>query len=215
MIMPSKFRLRPIFASLVKFLARGAVRLHITPNLATWLMVSCAVMAGLGSILWQNLLWFGIWVFITGLMDGVDGAIARLTGRGSKFGAFFDSTMDRVSEGVIYLALLWSSSTLFVFSESWSVILIGEALIASVLISYTRARMELLKSQQNLVVDTNIGLMGRSERLFFLVLLSLFSPLSLLFSSQIFSWGFVLFANLCLLTALYRIFSYKKQISVE
>ena len=102
--MPSKFRLRPIFAPFVKFLARGAIRLHITPNQATWLMLGCAFMAGLGLILWQNLLWFGIWVFITGLMDGVDGAIARSTERGSAFGAFFDSTMDRASEGVIYLA---------------------------------------------------------------------------------------------------------------
>ena len=139
--MPSKFRLRPIFAPFVKLLARGAIWLHITPNLATWLMLGSAFVAGMVLILWQSPLWFGIWVFITGVMDGVDGAVARLSGKGTKFGAFFDSTMDRVSEGVIYLALLWSSSTIFTFSEEWTVILVGEAFISSVLISYTRARV--------------------------------------------------------------------------
>ena len=213
--MPSKFRLRPIFAPFVKFLARGAIHLHITPNLATWLMLGCAFMAGLGLILWQNLLWFGIWVFITGLMDGVDGAIARLTERGSAFGAFFDSTMDRVSEGVIYLTLLLSTPDLFIFSEKWTTIFIGEAFVSSVLISYTRARIELIKSQQKIKCDTNVGLMGRSERLFALFLLSVGSAPFLTSAYDIFSWSFVLFANLCLSTAIFRMFSYKKQLSDE
>jgi len=110
--MTSKFRLRPIFAPLIKFLAKGFIKLRITPNIATLMMLFFSILSSLSLILLDNLLLFGMFIFITGIMDGIDGAIARLTHTNSKFGAFFDSSMDRLSEGIIYLAIVWKSSEL-------------------------------------------------------------------------------------------------------
>ena len=203
--MPSRFRLRKIFAPVVKGIATPLARWGITPNGATWLMLICATLSATILISTRNLLVFGIFIFITGLMDGVDGAIARLTNRQSKFGGFFDSTMDRVSEGIIYTALLIVEAEVLVFTNIINILLIGLSLIFSFLISYTRARLDLsLLGEQK--VDSNIGLLGRSERLFFLFILSVISYFSTIF---VFSWGFVLYTFSVMGTALFRIICYK------
>ncbi|UYP47972.1 hypothetical protein NEF87_004257 [Candidatus Lokiarchaeum ossiferum] len=210
--MPSRFRLRKIFAPVVNFMAKGFIKLQVTPNIATLLMLFCACMSALSLILWESLLWYGIWIFITGLMDGVDGAIARLTGRKSKFGAFFDSSMDRLSEGIIYSALLVKMDLLFDIPEIWSVLLIGMCLLFSFLISYTRARLELIGKREKINFDSNIGLMGRSERLFYLFLSSMivgFFHIGLLIF-------IITYFVLILTTAIYRFIKYQQFIeSIE
>jgi len=138
-----------------------------------------------------------------GVFDGVDGALARLTNKSSKRGSFLDSTMDRFSEFIIFLALLlycWNSTL-------WNVIdvkiIIFFSFFASLMISYTRARAENFLTQ-----NFDFGLMARSERLFFLVI------------SQIvaFFFGFLpellfLFMWLVILTAIYRFYKFNKIIS--
>jgi phosphatidylglycerophosphate synthase len=168
-------------------------------------MLICAALSAAILVATRNLLVFGIFIFITGLMDGVDGAIARLTNRQSKFGGFFDSTMDRVSEGIIYTALLIVEAVVLVFGSTINILLIGLSLIFSFLISYTRARLDLALAGQ-LKVDSNIGFLGRSERLFFLFILSVISFFS---STLVFSWGFVLYTISVIGTALFRIIYYK------
>ena len=107
---------------------------------------------------------FSVLVFITGIMDGCDGAIARLTNKSTKFGGFFDSVMDRVSEFFIFLGL-------YIYYQNrllWNIIdmklIIFITFIGSIMISYTRARAENFFKG-----DFDIGLMARSERLFYLV----------------------------------------------
>jgi len=68
-------------------------------------MFSFSVISFFVLVFIQNLLLFSIFVFITGIMDGCDGAIARLTGKSTKFGGFFDSIMDRFSEFINILFL--------------------------------------------------------------------------------------------------------------
>ena len=204
--MPSRFRLRKIFAPVVKLMARGFVRLKVTPNIATLLMLFCACMSALSLILWESLLLYGIWIFITGLMDGVDGAIARLTGQGSKFGAFFDSSMDRLSEGIIYSALLFKINFLFNFAETWSILIIVMCLLFSFLISYMRARLELIGKGEKIQFDANIGLMGRSERLFFMFI-SCLCVVCLHIHFLIFLVSYLILTSL---TAFYRFIIYKK-----
>ncbi|WP_371803545.1 CDP-alcohol phosphatidyltransferase family protein [Candidatus Lokiarchaeum ossiferum] len=210
--MPSRFRLRKIFAPVVKFMAKGFIKIKVTPNIATLLMVFCACMSALSLILWESLLLYGVWIFITGLMDGVDGAIARLTGQGSKFGAFFDSSMDRLSEGIIYSALLVKMDLLFDIPEIWSVLLIGMCLLFSFLISYTRARLELIGKREKINFDSNIGLMGRSERLFFLFLSNMIVGL---FHIELLIF-IIIYLVLILTTAIYRFIKYQQFIeSIE
>ena len=210
--MTSKYRLRPIFAPLIKFLAKGFVKLRITPNIATLIMLFFSIVSSLSLILLNNLLLFGIFIFITGIMDGIDGAIARLTNKNSKFGAFFDSSMDRLSEGIIYLAIVWKSSELSNNIPKLAIFFIWFCLVFSLLISYVRVKTEVVisvSSGKN-EFDSNIGLFARSERLFYLVILSFLSYFLGTSELVFFSWGIVLFSILIFGTFLYRFDKYRQ-----
>ncbi|WP_457556947.1 CDP-alcohol phosphatidyltransferase family protein [Candidatus Harpocratesius sp.] len=174
--MKRTFRLRPIFAPIVKFLARIAIHLKISPNFATWLMASFSLIASFGLLFFQSFIWFGIWIFLTGLLDGIDGAIARMTKRTSKFGGFFDSTMDRISESIILAGLVLYTQIYPTNFSQWIIILTITGFIFSFLISYSRARAE-LELKRSFVIDTdsfsmNVGFLARSERLFYLFIMS-------------------------------------------
>ena len=83
--MASKFRLRYIFKPLVNLIAKGLIRIGVTPNIATIIMFNFSVLSFISLVFFQNLLCFSIFVFITGIMDGCDGAIARLINKSTKF----------------------------------------------------------------------------------------------------------------------------------
>jgi CDP-diacylglycerol--glycerol-3-phosphate 3-phosphatidyltransferase len=104
----------------------------------------------------------GILVLVAGLFDALDGSVARVTGRTSTFGAFFDSTLDRLSEAVIYLGLL----IYFVGQPDGrlEVVLIYVSIVASLMVSYTRARAE------GLGLECRVGVFTRLERVVVLAL---------------------------------------------
>jgi phosphatidylglycerophosphate synthase len=191
--MPSKFRLRYIFKPLVVRIAKGLTKISISPNMATGIMLFNAILSFLFLVIFRNLLLFSILVFATGIFDGVDGAIARLTDTESTFGGFFDSFMDRISEFIILLALVfyfWDRS--FWILDMNFIILI--AFLASIMFSYSRARAEALFKG-----DFDVGLMARSERLFYIfitMLVAYFIGLGELF--------IFLFMVLVVLSAIYR-----------
>ena len=162
--MPSKYRLRHIFKPFVKLVAKGLIKIGVSPNLATVIMLCLSILSCISIGFFGSLLMFSVLVFITGIMDGCDGAIARLTNKSTKFGGFFDSVMDRVSEFFIFLGL-------YIYYQNrllWNIIdmklIIFITFIGSIMISYTRARAENFFKG-----DFDIGLMARSERLFYLV----------------------------------------------
>ena len=199
--MPSKFRVRYIFHPLVKAIAKGCSRLGITPNMATIIMLSFSILSLFSLVMLSNLLLFAILVFMTGIFDGVDGEIARLTNKSSKIGGFLDSTMDRVSEFIIFMALLF-----FVWNECiWLIdmkLIVFLSYFASFMISYTRARAENFCEG-----DFNIGLMARSERLFYLVVASLIS-----YFYDFFNLFLFIFMWLAIFTVLFRFIKFKKYI---
>ena len=163
--MASKFRLRRIFRPLVKRVAHLLSRAGLSPNLATIIMLSFSIISFILLVFLSNLLLFAIFVFATGFFDGVDGAIAREQKKVTIFGGLFDSLMDRISEFVIFLALLiynWSSVLWGIFDMK---IIILISFFSSIMISYLRARAEVFFKG-----DFDFGLMARSERLFYLVL---------------------------------------------
>lgn len=97
-------------------------------------------------------------VFIaSGLIDSLDGLVARHQGRVTAFGAFLDSTLDRLAEGVILGAI---GITLAQDGLDWALAACFTALTASFLVSYARARAEGLG-----IAGSSGGLMGRPERL--------------------------------------------------
>lgn len=102
----------------------------------------------------------GALILIGGIFDLFDGAVARRTGLASPFGAFYDSTLDRLSEIIVYLGLL-SLYNNYYRVEQGDVAMIYVVMLAmagSLMISYTRARAE------SLGIECSIGLMQRAER---------------------------------------------------
>jgi CDP-diacylglycerol--glycerol-3-phosphate 3-phosphatidyltransferase len=103
----------------------------------------------------------GVLVLFAGAFDTLDGALARVTNQKTAFGAFFDSTLDRLSEAAVFLGLtiafLRSGDVEWV---TWlGVVLSYLAIIASLMVSYTRARAE------GLGLDCEVGWLQRPERI--------------------------------------------------
>jgi len=143
---------------------RGLVRWRVTPNALTFgsFVVACAsatffAVGNFGAGGWLYLL--------TGILDILDGRIARATGMVTKGGAFFDSVMDRYAELVVFGGLS------IYYRHSWALYITLLASLGSVMVSYTRARGEALG------VQVNIGTMQRPERLFYLGVISGLSPI--------------------------------------
>lgn len=195
--MPSRFRVRGIFRGLVQFIARPLARAGASPDSITYVSLLFALFAFISLPLTQLQVLFAILVFITGLLDGVDGAVARLNDSATKAGGFTDSVIDKVAETLILagIALTFPNTTLLGLSVSmWALF----AVFGWLLTSYTRARAEGLG-----VNDLDIGLGGRSERLLTLVIFSLIGLVT---------WGLIVVAMMGICTAAYRLFHYKRQI---
>jgi phosphatidylglycerophosphate synthase len=200
--MPSKFRLRKIFRPLIEVLAKGLIKIGITPNIATIIMLIFSICSFIFLVFFTNLLLFSIFVFLTGIFDGIDGQIARLTEKSSFFGGFFDSVMDRISEFVIYLGFLFYLEDMVLWSFLDMKIIIILCLLGSIMISYLRAKAEVLFKG-----DFDFGLMARSERLFYIFI-------TMLLSNYI---GFVneflfIFMFLVIGTAIFRYYKIRKVI---
>lgn len=137
-------------------LVRGLVRHGVSPNTITAVGFTLVAIS-VPMILTRH--WFLAFVFFTtgGLTDVLDGSVARLSGKSTRWGAFLDSSLDRLAEGIVLGALG------IVFARDgneWAVGAAFVALTASFLVSYTRARAE------GLGIDSNRGgLMSRVERL--------------------------------------------------
>jgi CDP-diacylglycerol--glycerol-3-phosphate 3-phosphatidyltransferase len=131
----------------------------------------------------------GFLVLFTGWFDMLDGAVARISRNRSQFGAFFDSTLDRWTEGIIFVGLIW----FFLDQASRVEVLLAVAtLIGSMLISYTRAKAESLN------IQCAVGLFQRPER--FLVL-----GLLLIGPTWFLSYGMWLMAFATQITAVQRV----------
>lgn len=111
----------------------------------------------------------GFLILLGGFFDILDGRVARLTGLGSKFGAFYDSTLDRISEIAVFMGLLsLYNDYRLELGDVGMIYLIMLAMAGSLMISYTRARAEAMG------LDCRVGLMPRAERVVLLGAASLF-----------------------------------------
>lgn len=200
--MASKFRLRRIFKPLVKSVAIVLSKVGVSPNLATFIMLSFSIFSFAALVFFSNLLLFSILVFITGFFDGVDGAIARIKGKTTIFGGFFDSVMDRMSEFAIFFALLFYCWNRFLWGIIDMKIIVFVSFLSSIMISYLRARAEVFFKG-----DFDFGLMARSERLFYLVITMLIAN----FYGYVNEFLFI-FMLLVLATAFFRYFKIAKLI---
>jgi CDP-diacylglycerol--glycerol-3-phosphate 3-phosphatidyltransferase len=141
----------------------------------------------------------GVLILLGGLCDSIDGSLARSTGSASRFGALFDSAIDRYSEFVMFLGIV----TYFAIMKDYAACAVAfVALCGSIMVSYTRARAE------SLGFESKAGLMQRPERIVFLGFGALVHPL--VFKLSV--WFVAICANY---TALQRIRHACKQDSAD
>lgn len=150
---------------LLEPIARLIKGLGLSPNVVT--VSGFLLMVGVAFVLAQGyLFWSGLLIIGSALFDAVDGTLARMIGRTSRFGAFLDSTLDRFSEAVIFLGL-------FIYfigqDRQLELILIYATVVGSLMVSYARARAE------GIGVPLKDGWFTRFERISLLVVGLLFS----------------------------------------
>jgi CDP-diacylglycerol--glycerol-3-phosphate 3-phosphatidyltransferase len=147
--------LRKRFGGTLEPIARLIGRTGVSPNFVT--LVGAVLNLGVAYILAQGYMRIGgVLVPLVALFDALDGTLARLTERRSRFGAFLDSTMDRFSEATLYLGLLFFYTRL---SAGREILLIYATIVGSLMVSYARARAE------GLGLDCKVGLLTRLERI--------------------------------------------------
>ncbi len=183
--------------------ARALNALGFTPNIVTILGFSVSVAAA--ALVGSGFLLAGGAVFLVGsVLDLMDGALARLTGKTTRFGALLDSVMDRLGEAALFLGMavyglradLGDGRLLFF------IVVIILALITSQMVSYLRARGE------GLGINTRTGLMTRPERV---ALLSL----GLILGLRSLEIILIIIAAVSLFTLLQRLFHIQRALREE
>ena len=177
---------------------RWLIRRRVHPNAIT-VMGFAVTVAGAVMFSRDHVHTAGALILLGGLCDVFDGSVARESGLASKFGSFFDSTLDRISEIAMYLGLmtLYNAYQLE-FVDIWMIYIITLALGGSLMVSYTRAKAE------SLGFDCSVGLMQRGERIILLGSASAFFGLAA--DGMVLSSVIVIVAVLTNITAVHRIF---------
>jgi CDP-diacylglycerol---glycerol-3-phosphate 3-phosphatidyltransferase len=180
----------------------GLARTRVTPDALTALGLSLCALGAL-SVYFEyrnEMLWFwaGAFLFWAGsLLDILDGALARQSGKGTPFGGFLDSTTDRLGEAVMLGAIG------LVFARDGNEIALGAtfaALAGSFLVSYTRARAEAL------ALKGDIGIGSRAERVTVIVTGLFLAPWGLL------PWAVYLLNVTAWVTVVQRILHVRRQL---
>jgi CDP-diacylglycerol--glycerol-3-phosphate 3-phosphatidyltransferase len=127
---------------------------RLTPNAISLTGLALNVLAAV--LVWQQLFFLGGVAFIVGsIMDTLDGRYSRMSGKGTAFGAFLDSTLDRCEEGIVLTAVAVSFARQH---NELAVAAVVVAVLASLMVSYTRARAEALG------VECKVGIATRAVR---------------------------------------------------
>ena len=145
------------YLRLIDPVAGWMVRARVSPNAITTIGTLCT--AGAGVLYASGWIRTGGWFMgLTALFDVLDGEVARRTGRSTLFGAFYDSTLDRVADAAVLGGLLIFFATSASHGSTWMVTVTLVALVGALLTSYTRAKADALG------IDARTGVLQRPER---------------------------------------------------
>lgn len=148
---PFEARARRISMRLITPVARSRISPNMLTIIGLLLNFLTAFVIGSGWLFAS-----GVMLLVAGIFDMADGALARVKDAASQFGDFLDATLDRLAEAGIGLGLLWHALALH---DNFQVGLIYAMVLGSVMISYARARAEVLN------LDCEVGVMARPERI--------------------------------------------------
>jgi CDP-diacylglycerol--glycerol-3-phosphate 3-phosphatidyltransferase len=145
---------RDISRPTLEAIGRRLAKWNVSPDAVTYLglvlTIGVAVLAALGEIRWA-----GVAYIVAAVCDALDGTLARVSGKGSRFGAFLDSTIDRFEESIVFLGL---SVHYALVGGPLEIPLILVVTVGSLMVSYTRARAEAVG------VACKVGFMTRVPR---------------------------------------------------
>lgn len=178
------------------FLAGGLARTGLSPNQVTFIGLALVLLNCVLYVMHESTLWFGILLTVSFAFDGLDGAVARITNRTSKFGGYLDAIVDRYQEAAVFLVLA------VVVENLWLPCFL--VVTGSLFISYNKARAAVEITIDN---DTWPDLLERLERIVLLCALLIFDPILndiFALNGQVLRYGLWAFAFLTHVTAIQR-----------
>jgi CDP-diacylglycerol--glycerol-3-phosphate 3-phosphatidyltransferase len=187
---------RPRSAQELQTLMRNRlIESRLTPNAISLTGFVLNVVAAV--LVWQELFFLGGMAFIVGsVCDTLDGRYSRMSGKGSPFGAFLDSTLDRAEEGIVLTAVAAYFATK---GDELAVAATVAAVLFSLMVSYTRARAEALG------VECKVGIASRAVRVVILSIGLLFARGASLGDFQLLAPAVYVLAVLAIITTIQRI----------
>jgi archaetidylinositol phosphate synthase len=181
--------------------AKIAHKIGLTPNSISVIGFILAVASAFSYALFTPqtswlLLLATFFLLASGFCDTMDGIVARTFKQASSFGGFFDSVLDRFADGASYAGIIVAGLCSAAFGFYWGTIVALSALVASMLVSYTRARAEIIGVKME-----SVGIAERAERMLILAAVSIIG----FFRLEILGYGVALIALLSAITVLQRV----------
>ncbi|MSO40781.1 MAG: CDP-alcohol phosphatidyltransferase family protein [Solirubrobacterales bacterium] len=173
---------------------------RLTPNSIS--MVGLVLNLAAAALVWQEYFLLGGIAFIVGsVMDTLDGRYARASGKGTLFGAFLDSTLDRLEEGVVLTAVAFTFAD---SGDSFAAAMCVVVVLGSLMVSYTRARAEALG------VECKVGVATRPVRVVLLSIGLVFARGAGIFDIELLAPAIYAMAVLTLFTVGQRVWHVRK-----
>jgi CDP-diacylglycerol--glycerol-3-phosphate 3-phosphatidyltransferase len=177
---------------------------RLTPNTISLTGLALNLVAAV--LVWERLYFLGGIAFIVGsVMDTLDGRYSRMSGKGTPFGAFLDSTLDRIEEGIVLTAVAADFAR---EGRSGAAAAVVVAVLASLMVSYTRARAEALG------VECKVGIATRPVRVVILSIGLIFAKGASLGHFSLLAPAVYVLAALSVVTVAQRIWHVKRALSV-
>jgi CDP-diacylglycerol---glycerol-3-phosphate 3-phosphatidyltransferase len=175
---------------------------RLTPNAIS--MVGLIGNLAAAVLVWQGLYFLGGVAFIVGsVMDTLDGRYARVSGKGTLFGAFLDSTLDRVEEGMVLTAVAYRFA---LGGDEFAAAMCVVVVLGSLMVSYTRARAEALG------VECKVGLATRPVRVVILSVGLVFAKGAGVFDADLLAPAIYAMAALTAFTVVQRVWHVKNEL---
>jgi CDP-diacylglycerol---glycerol-3-phosphate 3-phosphatidyltransferase len=178
---------------------------RLTPNAIS--ITGFILCLGAAVLVWQQYFFLAGIAFILGsVCDTLDGRYSRMSGKGSPFGAFLDSTLDRIEEGIVLLAV---GAYFASVKDELAVAAVVLAVLASLMVSYTRARAEALG------VDCRVGFASRPVRVVILSAGLIFATGASIINVDLLKPAVILLAVLSVITVIQRIWHVRTELNKQ
>jgi CDP-diacylglycerol---glycerol-3-phosphate 3-phosphatidyltransferase len=196
----------PIGSGVRRELVRNAlIESRLTPNAISLTGLALNLLAA--ALVWEQLFFLGGVAFVVGsIMDTLDGRYSRMSGKGTPFGAFLDSTLDRIEEGIVLTAV---AGYFALRGDRIAAAAVVVAVLASLMVSYTRARAEALG------VECKVGIATRPVRVVILSIGLIFARGASLGDFSLLAPAVYVLAALSLITVAQRVAHVRRELSAS